>query len=222
MKTINIAIDGPAGAGKSTIAKKVAKTKKFIYVDTGAMYRAMAYFLLSEKVDPADDKMVGEKCLDADITIEYVDGEQIVLLNGRNVNGVLRTEEVGNMASATSKNPKVRERLTHLQKELAAKNNVVMDGRDIGTCVLPGADVKVYLTASAKVRAKRRFDELRAKGEECDINKIEEDIIKRDEQDMNRKIAPLKQAQDAVFVDSSDMTIEEVVQKILSLCETKI
>ena len=217
-----IAIDGPAGAGKSTIAKKVAKTKKFIYVDTGAMYRAMAYFLLSEKVDPADDKMVGEKCLDADITIEYVDGEQIVLLNGRNVNGVLRTEEVGNMASATSKNPKVRERLTHLQKELAAKNNVVMDGRDIGTCVLPGADVKVYLTASAKVRAKRRFDELRAKGEECDINKIEEDIIKRDEQDMNRKIAPLKQAQDAVFVDSSDMTIEEVVQKILSLCETKI
>ena len=217
-----IAIDGPAGAGKSTIAKKVAKTKKFIYVDTGAMYRAMAYFLLSEKVDPADDKMVGEKCLDADITIEYVDGEQIVLLNGRNVNGVLRTEEVGNMASATSKNPKVRERLTHLQKELAAKNNVVMDGRDIGTCVLPGADVKVYLTASAKVRAKRRFDELRAKGEECDINKIEEDIIKRDEQDMNRKIAPLKQAQDAVLVDSSDMTIEEVVQKILSLCETKI
>lgn len=214
-----IAIDGPAGAGKSTIAKKVAKTKGFIYVDTGAMYRAMAYFLLAQKVNPEDEKAVGEKCRGADITIQYVDGEQVVLLNGENVNGVLRTEEVGNMASSTSKNPKVRERLTQLQKELAEKNNVVMDGRDIGTCVLPDAHVKVYLTASAKVRAKRRFDELTAKGEHCDIKKIEEDIIKRDEQDMNRAIAPLKQAEDAVLVDSSYMTIEEVVQTILDLCE---
>ena len=136
-----IAIDGPAGAGKSTIAKKVAKTKGFIYVDTGAMYRAMAYYLLNEKVDPENAKEIEEKCQGADITIQYVDGEQVVLLNGENVNGVLRTEEVGNMASTTSKNPKVRERLTQLQKELAAKNNVVMDGRDIGTCVLPGEDL---------------------------------------------------------------------------------
>ena len=214
-----IAIDGPAGAGKSTIAKKVAKTKGFIYVDTGAMYRAMAYYLLTEKVNPENAKEIEDKCQGADITIQYVDGEQVVLLNGANVNGVLRTEEVGNMASTTSKNPKVRERLTQLQKELAAKNDVVMDGRDIGTCVLPNADVKIYLTASPAVRAKRRFDELTAKGESCDIKKIEEDIVKRDQQDMNREIAPLKQAEDAYLVDSSYMTIEEVVQKILSLCK---
>lgn len=214
-----IAIDGPAGAGKSTIAKKVAKTKGFIYVDTGAMYRAMAYYLLAEKVNPENAKEIEDKCQGADITIRYVDGEQVVLLNGENVNGVLRTEEVGNMASTTSKNPKVRERLTQLQKELAAKNDVVMDGRDIGTCVLPNADVKIYLTASPAVRAKRRFDELTAKGESCDIKKIEEDIVKRDQQDMNREIAPLKQAEDAHLVDSSYMTIEEVVQKILSLCK---
>ena len=214
-----IAIDGPAGAGKSTIAKKVAKTKGFIYVDTGAMYRAMAYYLLNEKVDPENAKEIEDKCQGADITIQYVGGEQVVLLNGANVNGVLRTEEVGNMASTTSKNPKVRERLTLLQKELAAKNDVVMDGRDIGTCVLPNADVKIYLTASSAVRAKRRFDELTAKGESCDIKKIEEDIVKRDQQDMSREIAPLKQAEDAHLVDSSYMTIEEVVQKILSLCK---
>lgn len=214
-----IAIDGPAGAGKSTIAKKVAKTKGFIYVDTGAMYRAMAYYLLTEKVNPENAKEIEDKCQGADITIQYVGGEQVVLLNGANVNGVLRTEEVGNMASTTSKNPKVRERLTQLQKELAAKNDVVMDGRDIGTCVLPNADVKIYLTASPAVRAKRRFDELTAKGESCDIKKIEEDIVKRDQQDMNREIAPLKQAEDAHLVDSSYMTIEEVVQKILSLCK---
>ena len=214
-----IAIDGPAGAGKSTIAKKVAKTKGFIYVDTGAMYRAMAYYLLTEKVNPENAKEIEDKCQGADITIQYVGGEQVVLLNGANVNGVLRTEEVGNMASTTSKNPKVRERLTQLQKELAAKNDVVMDGRDIGTCVLPNADVKIYLTASSAVRAKRRFDELTAKGESCDIKKIEEDIVKRDQQDMSREIAPLKQAEDAHLVDSSYMTIEEVVQKILYICK---
>ena len=214
-----IAIDGPAGAGKSTIAKKVAKEKGFIYVDTGAMYRAMAFYLLSEGVDPQDAEMIAEKCVGADITIRYEDGEQVVLLNGKNVNGVIRTEKVGKMASVTSKNPKVRERLTALQKELANTSDVVMDGRDIGTCVLPGADVKVYLTASAAVRAKRRYDELTAKGEICDIQKIEEDIIARDEQDMNRPIAPLRQAEDAILVDSSDMTIDEVADKIMSLCK---
>ena len=214
-----IAIDGPAGAGKSTIAKKDAKIKEFIYVDTGAMYRAMAYFLLSSHVDPKDGKAVEAACAGADITIQYRDGEQVVLLNGENVNGVIRTEEVGNMASITSQNHKVRERLTVLQKELAAKNNVVMDGRDIGTCVLPRADVKVYLTASARVRAQRRWDELTAKGVGCDIKQIEEDIVKRDQQDMNREIAPLKQAADAVLIDSSSMTIGEVVQAILDLCK---
>ena len=213
-----IAIDGPAGAGKSTIARRVAKEKGFIYVDTGAMYRAMAYYLLTRKIDPADGEAIEKSCIDADITIQYENGEQVVFLNGENVNGMIRSEEVGNMASISSKNPRVRERLTHLQKELAKSNDVVMDGRDIGTCVLPDADVKVYLTASAGVRAKRRFYELTAKGESCDIKKIEEDIITRDKQDMNREIAPLRQAEDAVLLDSSDMSIDEVVSAILKLC----
>lgn len=214
-----IAIDGPAGAGKSTIAKKVAKAKGFIYVDTGAMYRAMAYFLLKEGVDAKDKTAIEEKCTEADITLRYENGEQVVLLNGENVNGVIRTEEVGKMASATSPVPKVRERITATQKELAATTDVVMDGRDIGTCVLPNADVKVYLTASSAVRAKRRYDELIAKGQKCDISQIEADIIQRDEQDMNREVSPLKQAEDAVLIDSSYMTIDEVAQKIMSLCE---
>lgn len=213
-----IAIDGPAGAGKSTIAKKVAKAKGFIYVDTGAMYRAMAYFLLKEGVDPEDKQAIEEKCMEADITLRYEKGEQVVLLNGTNVNGVIRTEEVGKMASATSPVPKVRERITATQKELAATTDVVMDGRDIGTCVLPNADVKIYLTAGSAVRAKRRYDELTAKGECCDLAQIEADIIQRDEQDMNREISPLKQAEDAVLIDSSYMTIDEVADKIMNLC----
>lgn len=214
-----IAIDGPAGAGKSTIARKLAKQKGFIYVDTGAMYRAMAYYFLKKEVAPDDTASIEKRCAEADITIGYENGEQIVRLNGENVNGVIRTEEVGNMTSSwVSKNPGVRERMTALQKELARTNNVVMDGRDIGTCVLPDANVKVYLTASSAVRAKRRFDELTAKGIACDIRQIEEDIIVRDEQDMNREIAPLRQAEDAVLVDSSDMTIDEVVTAISDLC----
>lgn len=214
-----IAIDGPAGAGKSTIAKRVARKKGFIYVDTGAMYRAMTYYLLSEKVNLNDSEEIGKKCLEADITIQFMDGEQAVLLNGSNVNGVIRTEEIGNVTSSViSVHPKVRERLTVLQKQLAAQNDVVMDGRDIGTCVLPNADVKIYLTASPAVRAKRRFDELTARGEVCDIRKIEEDIIQRDQQDMNREIAPLRKAEDAVLIDSSYMTIEEVVLAILDAC----
>jgi cytidylate kinase len=219
--SFQIAIDGPAGAGKSTIARKVAKQKGFIYVDTGAMYRAMAYYLLSKKVSPKDAQAIEENCQNADITICYEEGEQVVLLNGENVNGVIRSEAVGNMASASSPNPKVRERLTLLQKELAKTNNVVMDGRDIGTCVIPDADVKIYLTASSKVRAKRRFDELSAKGISCDIEQIEADIIKRDEQDMTRKVAPLKQAEDAVLLDSSHMTVDEVAGAILDLCEKR-
>lgn len=213
-----IAIDGPAGAGKSTIAKKVAKAKGFIYVDTGAMYRAMAYYLISCGISKDDEKAVGEKCEDAEITIRYENGEQVVLLNGENVNGVIRTEEVGNMASCSSKHPKVRKRLTLLQKELAGTNDVVMDGRDIGTVVLPHANVKVYLTASAAVRAKRRYAELSARGECCDLKEIEADIIKRDEQDMKRETAPLRQAEDATLIDSSDMSIDEVVTAILDLC----
>lgn len=216
-----IAIDGPAGAGKSTIAKKLAKKKGFIYVDTGAMYRAMAYFLLKREINPSDVFAIERNCQKANISICYEKGEQVVLLNGENVNGVIRSEEVGNMASASSPNPKVRKRLTHLQQELAKTNNVVMDGRDIGTCVLPDADLKIYLTASSKVRAQRRYNELRTKGITCDLKQIEADIIKRDKQDMTRKIAPLKQAEDAILLDTSDMNIDEVVKRILKFCKMK-
>ncbi len=215
----NVAIDGPAGAGKSTIAKAVAKKLGLIYVDTGAMYRAMALFMLREGVDPQDAESISEKCKEADITIIYENGEQVVLLNGENVNAYLRTEEVGNMASVTSVQPAVRVKLVELQQALAKKSDCIMDGRDIGTCVLPNAQAKIYLTASSKVRAKRRFDELAAKGESCDIAKIQKDIEERDYRDMNREHSPLKQAEDAVLVDSSDMSIEEVVATIIDICE---
>jgi len=215
----NVAIDGPAGAGKSTIAKKIAKKMNYIYVDTGAMYRAMALFLLRNHVEPADEKAVSEKCMEADITLRYEQGEQVVLLNGENVNGLIRTEEVGNMASYSSPNPKVREKMVELQRKLAKTADVIMDGRDIGTCVLPNADVKVYLTASSTVRAKRRYDELTAKGEACDLSVIEADIIERDHRDMTRELSPLRQAEDAVLVDSSNMTIDEVVDTIIALCK---
>lgn len=219
MKTgYNIAIDGPAGAGKSTIAKKIATKMGYIYVDTGAMYRAMALYLLRKRINPADTEQIAGMCQNADISIEYKDGEQVVLLDGENVNAYLRTEEVGNMASYSSAVPAVRSKLVELQQKLAAKENVVMDGRDIGTVVLPDADVKVYLTASASTRARRRFLELQEKGEAADIEKIEQDIIDRDYRDMHREHSPLRQAEDAVLVDSSDLTIEEVVERIADLC----
>ena len=214
---MNIAIDGPAGAGKSTIAKKVAKKMGYIYVDTGAMYRAMALFMIKQGIDPSDATSIEEACKIADISIEYRDGEQVVLLNGENVNAYLRTEEVGNMASVTSVNAKVREKLVELQQKLAKTKDVVMDGRDIGTVVLPNAEVKVYLTASSMVRAQRRALELEAKGESADLSKIEADIIERDNRDMTRAISPLKQAEDATLIDSSYMTIDEVVEAILNL-----
>ena len=212
-----IAIDGPAGAGKSTIAKEIAKRLGFIYVDTGAMYRAMALYLLRKEIPMDDSGKISDASQAADITIAYKDGLQQVLLDGENVTGLLRTEEVGNMASVSSDNPDVRKKLVELQQELAGRENVVMDGRDIGTCVLPAADVKIYLTASVGCRAKRRFDELTAKGEACDLAVIEADIAKRDHQDMTREHSPLRQAEDAVLLDSSEMTIQEVVEKILAL-----
>jgi len=217
----NIAIDGPAGAGKSTIAKIVAKNLGYIYVDTGAMYRAMAYYLLQKQVPVDDGEAMAKACQDADISIEYQNNEQVVLLNGKNVNPYLRTEEVGNMASVSSTNGDVRKKLVELQQKLAKTTNVVMDGRDIGTCVLPDAEVKIYLTASSEVRAKRRYDELTAKGQEADLAKIEADIIERDHRDMTRDISPLKQADDAVLVDSSYMTIEEVANKIMEINSSK-
>ena len=216
--SMNIAIDGPAGAGKSTIAKRLAKKLGFIYVDTGAMYRAMAYYFLQHNIDAKDENAIAAACPDVDVTITYENGEQQVLLNGENVNAYLRTEEVGNMASVSSAVPEVRKKLVELQQELAAKEDVVMDGRDIGTVVLPKADVKVYLTASTHTRAMRRFLELQEKGQVADLEKIEADIADRDYRDMHRETSPLRQAEDAVLVDSSEMTIEQVVERILSLC----
>lgn len=215
----NIAIDGPAGAGKSTIAKAVAGKMNLIYVDTGALYRAMALFMVREGIDLQDTEAVIRKCQEADITIRYEDGVQVVLLNGENVNAYLRTEEVGHAASFVSVIPRVREQLVELQKRLAAESDCVMDGRDIGTCVLPDADVKVYLTASVEVRAMRRYNEHQMKGEPCDLEKIKADIAERDHRDMTRENSPLKQAEDAVLIDSSEMTIEEVAEKILALCK---
>ena len=215
----NIAIDGPAGAGKSTIAKMAAKKLDFIYVDTGAMYRAMALYFLRREIDAKDEKKIAEACEHINVTIAYQEGEQQVLLNGENVNAFIRTEEVSMMTSNTSKYPAVREKLLYLQRKLAAANNVIMDGRDIGTVILPNADLKIYLTASASERAKRRYLEQKERGVESDLAQIERDIIARDEQDMNREIAPLKQAEDAIYLDTSDMTIEEVVTKIVSLVQ---
>lgn len=214
----NVAIDGPAGAGKSTIAKLVAKEKGYIYVDTGAMYRGLAIHFLDKGIQPQETEKVIEACKDAEVTIAYEDAVQHVYLNGKDISSRLRNEEVGNMASVTSAIPEVRKKLLELQQNLAKIQNVIMDGRDIGTCVLPHADVKVYLTASVETRAKRRYQELKEKGEDCNLEEIAHDIEERDRRDMTREIAPLKQAEDAVLVDSSDMTIAEVVKTIVDLC----
>ena len=210
----NIAIDGPAGAGKSTIAKKLAKELGYVYVDTGAMYRAMAYYFLTNNISSDDEAAIAKACENVNVSIAYKNDEQQVLLNGDNISDKIRNEEVGNMASATSVYPVVRTKLVELQRQLAQKENVIMDGRDIGTVVLPNANVKIYLTASSKVRAQRRFDELTEKGISCEFDEIEKDIIDRDYRDMHRETSPLKQADDAVLLDSSDMDIDEVVEKM--------
>lgn len=219
--SFNVAIDGPAGAGKSTIAKAVAKQMQFIYVDTGAMYRAMALYVLREGVDLNDTEAVVRACSRAQVSIRYEDGVQVVLLNGENVNAFLRTEEVGNATSRISGIPQVREKLVQLQQEIAAESDCLMDGRDIGTCVLPKAQLKIYLTADSAVRAKRRYDELTAKGQSCDLEQIKADIEERDYRDMHRETSPLKQAEDAVLVDTSHMSVEEVIKRIMELCRER-
>lgn len=218
---MNIAIDGPAGAGKSSIAKLVAKDLDFIYVDTGAMFRAMAYFFLTNGVDPRDEEAVSSKCAGIRIRIEYEEGVQHIYLNDEDVSTEIRQEEVGKNASVIASYPVIRTKLLELQRAMAAEHDVIMDGRDIGTVVLPDAEAKIFLTASSRVRAERRYKELREKGVDCDLDQIEEDIIERDRQDMNREIAPLKQAEDAVFVDTSYMSIEEVVKTIREIAEAK-
>ena len=216
---MNIAIDGPAGAGKSSIAKLVAKKMNYVYVDTGAMFRTMAYYFLTNGIEPKEESQVNENCDSIHIEIQYEAGEQHIFLNGKDVSKEIRQEEVGKNASVVAKYSKVREKLLELQRNLAATTDVIMDGRDIGTVVLPDAECKIFLTASSHVRAERRYKELVEKGETCDLEQIEKDIIARDEQDMNREIAPLKQAEDAVLVDSSNMTIDEVVNRIIELAE---
>ena len=214
--SFNIAIDGPAGAGKSTIARAAARSLGFLYVDTGAMYRAIALYLLRNNADVNNDNEL-ERFLDQiTIRIAYSNGEQQIILNNENVTGYLRDEKVGNMASVSSAKPKVRAKLLQLQRDIAKENDVIMDGRDIGTFVLPNADVKIYLTATVEERAKRRYAELIEKGQDADLEKIAEDIRTRDYQDMNREIAPLKQADDAVLIDSSAMTIQEVMDSIVN------
>ena len=219
--SFNIAIDGPAGAGKSTIAKQLAKELSFIYVDTGAMYRSMALYFMRNGIAKEDEAAISDACKTVEVSIAYENGEQQVLLNGENVSKEIRKEEVGKMASATSVYKEVRKKLVELQQKLAADKDVIMDGRDIGTCVLPNAQVKIYLTASVETRAERRYQELQGKGAACDLEVIKKDIADRDYQDMHREISPLKQAEDAILVDSSDMGIEEVVETIKNIYREK-
>lgn len=220
--SFNIAIDGPAGAGKSTIAKKLAKKISFIYVDTGAMYRAMGYYFLQHGIRAEEEEKIKEACDDISVALAYENGVQKVLLNGEDISDKIRQEEVGNMASATSGYGFVRAKLLSLQQDMAAQHNVIMDGRDIGTHVLPNADVKVFLTADAHVRALRRYEEFTAKGINCTLENVEREVIERDERDMNRAIAPLKQAEDAVRVDTSQMNIDEVVNCLRQLILDRI
>ena len=221
--SFNIAIDGPAGAGKSTIARKAASRLSFLYVDTGAMYRAIALGLLERKTDLRDSEMLKEALEEISVTIGYdSQGRQQVFLNGEDVSSRIRDEEVGKMASASSALAQVREKLTALQRGLAEKDNVLMDGRDIGTVILPGAQLKIYLTAGVEVRARRRYQELTAKNIPCSLEEIEKDIRERDERDRNRPVAPLRQAEDAVRIDTSDMTIEEVTDRIVELARERM
>ena len=220
--SFNIAIDGPAGAGKSTIAKRAAKELSFIYVDTGAMYRAITLGLMRGGTDIEDKQALERALADIEVTIDYQDGAQQVYLNGENVSGLIRTEEVSARTSACAAKPQVRAKLTDLQRGLARRENVLMDGRDIGTAILPDAQLKIYLTASVKTRAGRRYKELTERGEACSLAEIEKEIKERDYRDMHRETAPLKQAEDAVLVDSSDMTIEEVSARIVELARERL
>ncbi len=221
-KNYSIALDGPAGSGKSTVAKLTAKKLGFTYVDTGAMYRAIGLYFLRNNVDISDNTAVVKALSEIEVDLEYVDGEQQVMLNEENVNAYIRTEEVGKQASIVSALGEVREKLLFLQRNMAEKKSIIMDGRDIGTVVLPNATLKIYMEASAKIRAKRRYDELTAKGVSCDLDEIEKDIIARDERDMNREISPLKKADDAEVVDTSEINPQQVSEKIIELFEKKI
>lgn len=222
MKKINIAIDGPAGAGKSTIAKALAKEMNMIYVDTGAMYRAIGLHCTRKSIDGNDATAVEAECRNIQVSIAYENGEQMVYLNGENVSTLIRTPEAGAMASAVSVHKGVREKMVELQKKMAEDTSVVMDGRDIGTVVLPKAEVKIYLTASSLVRAKRRQGEFAEKGQICDLATLQKDIEERDRRDMTREISPLRKAEDAVELDTSDLSIEEVITRMKEIVAKKL
>ncbi len=219
---INIAIDGPAGAGKSTIARSLASKLGYIYVDTGALYRAVGVNAMRNGADTKNAEQVGATLDGADVSLRFVDGEQRVFLGEEDVSVAIRTPEASMAASNVSAIPAVREFLFDLQRDIAAKNNCIMDGRDIGTVVLPNAQVKIFLTASAEVRAKRRYDELLAKGMQADYNQVLEEMIQRDYQDSHRAIAPLKQADDAVLVDTSDMNLDQVLETLNKIVKENI
>ena len=219
---VSVAIDGPAGAGKSTLARRLAAEMGYIYVDTGAMYRAIGLYALRAGKDPKDNAAVNTLLPQIKLRLASIEGEQHIYLKEEDVSTAIRTEAAGMAASAVGANPAVRAFLLELQRDMAKKQDVLMDGRDIGTAVLPNAPLKVYLTASAHVRALRRWKELTEKGQTADLAKIEEDINERDYQDMHREHSPLVQAEDAVLVDSSEMTIDEVVEKILSLARERM
>lgn len=217
----NIAIDGPAGAGKSSIAREVSRRLGFIYVDTGALYRTVALNAIRQGIPVEDRDAVIHSLDSADIQLAFADGEQQVLLNGENVSSQIRTEEVSAGASKVSAIPKVREFLFDLQRTIAEKNNCLMDGRDIGTVVLPHADLKVFLTASPEERAMRRYKQNLERGMEADYDRILQEVNQRDYQDTHREIAPLKQAEDAVLLDTTDMTFDEVVNTLMKLVEER-
>ncbi len=218
MKNINIAIDGPAGAGKSTIAKMVSKKLGYIYVDTGALYRTIALFITENNIPDEEIETALEK---ADVSLRFIDGAQRVFLGDRDVSDLIRTPEISMAASRTSAIPAVRKYLFGTQQKIAAENNVIMDGRDIGTVVLPNADVKIFLTASAEERANRRFKELSGKPNCPCYEEILSDIIERDRQDMTREVSPLKQAEDAVLVDTTELDLEQSAEAIVKIITEK-
>lgn len=222
MKTVAIAIDGPSGAGKSTIARILATRLGYIYVDTGALYRAVGYTVLARGVDPADAAAVEALLPSMQVTLRHVDGAQRVYADGQDVSEQIRTPEISRAASVVSAQPPVRAFLFQLQQDMAAQNNVIMDGRDIGTVVLPQADVKIFLTASAEARAKRRFDELVEKGMSVTYADVLADMQKRDYDDTHRAIAPLKAADDAVMADTTEDTLEEAVERLARIVHDKL